>query len=208
MTSRFRCSERVPADTSAVVTSIPRCSTRRANRSLRRSRARLVADGFVARCGDDIGVVLLHAEAAGSPSIASLVRRCLRSARTPSASGSASTASTGIRPRRRCRADASPSRDSEPVLCFFSDKAAAGSWNVHLYRAFADPFNTPTLVADPCSARVSRSRRTVDELFDVRRPTSTGCSHAAGSDGARVTRVVSRATGRGRRGGIGGSDPV
>ena len=33
----------------------------------------LVADGFVARCGDDIGLVLLHDEPAGSTSIRTLV---------------------------------------------------------------------------------------------------------------------------------------
>ena len=52
-------------------------------------------------------------------------------------------------------------RESEPVLCFFSDKAGAGSWNIHLYRAFADPFNTPSLVADAQLREGSRFRSTV-----------------------------------------------
>lgn len=37
-------------------------------------------------------------------------------------------------------------RPSEPVLIFMADKTSAGSWNLPLYKAFADPFNTPGLV--------------------------------------------------------------
>lgn len=37
-------------------------------------------------------------------------------------------------------------RKSEPVLIFMADKTSAGSWNLPLYKIFADPFNTVGLV--------------------------------------------------------------
>ena len=41
-------------------------------------------------------------------------------------------------------------RTSEPVVIFMADKTASGSWNLPLYKMFADPFNTIGLViAEP-----------------------------------------------------------
>lgn len=40
-------------------------------------------------------------------------------------------------------------RPSEPVIIFMADKTSAGAWNLPLYRAFADPFNTIGLVISP-----------------------------------------------------------
>jgi fructose 1,6-bisphosphate aldolase/phosphatase len=37
-------------------------------------------------------------------------------------------------------------RQSEPVVIFMADKTSAGSWNMPLYKMFADPFNTIGLV--------------------------------------------------------------
>ncbi|MBI2910465.1 MAG: fructose 1,6-bisphosphatase [Chloroflexi bacterium] len=37
-------------------------------------------------------------------------------------------------------------RPSEPVIVFMADKTSAGSWNLPLYKIFADPFNTAGLV--------------------------------------------------------------
>jgi fructose 1,6-bisphosphate aldolase/phosphatase len=37
-------------------------------------------------------------------------------------------------------------RPSEPILIFMADKTSAGSWNMPLYKIFADPFNTIGLV--------------------------------------------------------------
>ena len=37
-------------------------------------------------------------------------------------------------------------RVSEPVLIFMADKTSSGSWNLPLYKMFADPFNTAGLV--------------------------------------------------------------
>jgi len=37
-------------------------------------------------------------------------------------------------------------RPSEPIIIFMADKTSAGAWNLPLYKAFADPFNTAGLV--------------------------------------------------------------
>ncbi|MBI4297280.1 MAG: fructose 1,6-bisphosphatase [Chloroflexi bacterium] len=37
-------------------------------------------------------------------------------------------------------------RTSEPIIIFMADKTSAGSWNLPLYKMFADPFNTAGLV--------------------------------------------------------------
>jgi fructose 1,6-bisphosphate aldolase/phosphatase len=40
-------------------------------------------------------------------------------------------------------------REAETVVIFMADKTAAGSWNMPLYKMFADPFNTIGLVIAP-----------------------------------------------------------
>lgn len=40
-------------------------------------------------------------------------------------------------------------REAESVIIFMADKTAAGSWNMPLYKMFADPFNTIGLVIAP-----------------------------------------------------------
>lgn len=40
-------------------------------------------------------------------------------------------------------------RPAEPILIFLADKTEPGSWNLPLYKMFADPFNTIGLVIDP-----------------------------------------------------------
>jgi fructose 1,6-bisphosphate aldolase/phosphatase len=171
--------------------------------------AALVADGFVARCGDDIGLVLLHDEAPGSASIASLSSDVFERAHA-----------VGVRLHQH-GVNGHPvglagvelalaARDSEPVLCFFSDKAEPGSWNVHLYRAFADPFNTPSLVSDASLREGFRyvvvggdAPGVYDLPSDLYRFLSS-----AGSDGAKVVSVTSKATGEVAAVASAGADPV
>src|SRR5687768_10708242 len=153
----------------------------------------LVADTFVARCGDDIGVVLLHDEAPGSTSIAALVGDVFERAHL-----------VGVRLHQHGVNGNAPGadgaelelsvRDSEPVLCFFSDKADAGSWNVHIYRAFADPFNTPSLVGDPALSRGFALQLAGGPAYDLPDDLYRFLA-AAGADGARVSEVRSRSTG-------------
>jgi fructose 1,6-bisphosphate aldolase/phosphatase len=164
-----------------------------------------VADGFVARCGDHIGVVLLHGEPAGSRSIGALVSDLFERAHAVGVR----LHQHGINGKRVPVEGAElefETRDSEPILCFFSDKAEAGSWNIHLYRAFADPFNTPTLVTEPGSRdgfAFDVSGTTFDLPGDLYRFLA-----ATGIDGGRVSGVRSRATGDLVAVASPGSDPV
>ncbi|MBN1367063.1 MAG: fructose 1,6-bisphosphatase [Dehalococcoidales bacterium] len=40
-------------------------------------------------------------------------------------------------------------REAEPIVIFMADKTSSGSWNMPLYKMFADPFNTIGLVIAP-----------------------------------------------------------
>jgi fructose 1,6-bisphosphate aldolase/phosphatase len=165
----------------------------------------LVADGFVARCGDDIGLVLLHDEPPGSPSIGGLVTDLFERAH----SVGVRLAQFGVNGRTLPVDGAELSlvvRDSEPVLCFFSDKAGAGSWNLHLYRAFADPFNTPSLVADPSLRTGFRFR--LDDGAEFELPDDTYRLLATARGGGRVREVATRPNGVVAAVASSGSDPV
>ncbi len=168
----------------------------------------LVADGFVARCGDGIGVVLLHDEPAGSESIRSLVADLFERAHTVGVR----LAQFGVNGKPLAVDGAELSltvRESEPVLCFFSDKAEAGSWNVHLYRAFADPFNTPSLVVDHALREGFRFRLDgADVAGDFELPADTYRLLAAAGGGGRVREVAARSNGAVAAVASSGSDPV
>jgi fructose 1,6-bisphosphate aldolase/phosphatase len=170
--------------------------------------ASLIADGYVARCGDDIGVVLLHAEPVGSESIAALAvdafERAIAVGRRLHQHGV-----NGHPPDVDGAEMSFVVRDSEPVLCFFADKAGPGAWNVHLYRMFGDPFNTPALVSD---AQISKGFRfyangvssgTFDLPDDLYRFLGV-----AGQSGSCVRDVRSRATDEVGAVSSGGRDPV
>ena len=40
-------------------------------------------------------------------------------------------------------------REAEPIVIFMADKTSSGSWNMPLYKMFADPFNTIGLIIAP-----------------------------------------------------------
>ena len=165
----------------------------------------LVADGFVARCGDDIGVVLLHDEPAGSGSVGALVGDLFERAHAVGIR----LAQFGVNGEPLAVDGAELSltvRNSEPVLCFFSDKAETGSWNVHLFRAFADPFNTPSLVADARLREGFAFRLDDGEGFDL--PGDTYRLLAAAGRGGCIREVVSRSTGEVAAVASDGPDPV
>lgn len=165
----------------------------------------LVADGYVARCGEGIGVVLLHEEPAGSASIRTLVADLFERAHVVGVR----LAQFGVNGKPLAVDGAEltlAARDSEPVLCFFSDKAEAGSWNIHLYRAFADPFNTPSLVADP-ALRTGFTFR-LDDGSEHVLPADIYRFLAAAGSGARVREVVARTTGEIAAVASSGADPV
>ena len=91
-------------------------------------------------------------------------------------------------------------RPSEPVIVFLADKTVAGSFNLPLYKMFADPFNTPGLVlAEALHAGfafevhdVKEHRKIVlttpEELYDL-------LLYIGSPSRFAVKRVVSRVTG-------------
>ncbi len=170
--------------------------------------AALVADGYVARCGDDIGVVLLHEEPAGSASISSLAHDAFNRA----ASVGRRLHQHGVNgksPDVDCAEIALSVRDSEPVLCFFADKAPDGAWNLHLYRMFGDPFNTPGLVSDGAMSKGFRfyANGTQSGSFDLPGDLYRFLG-VAGRPGSCVREVRSRATDDVAAVASGGRDPV
>lgn len=172
-----------------------------------------VADAYVARCGDDLALVLLHGP--GSSSVLSVGREAF------TRSGAVSTRLGQHRARAETNGGAEVEvaevsfdpRTSEPVLCFLSDKAPAGAWNVHLYRMFADPFNTSTLLDDE-RARMG-FRFVVDdpasgttEEFDLPDDLHGFLRRVTSGEGCIVREVRSRATGAAAAVASGGTDPA
>lgn len=157
-----------------------------------------VADGFVARCGDDIDLVLLH-EGDGVSSLAHGVF--------------ASAASAGARLRQHGNGGIKPDgatlafvpRPSEPVLCFFSNKTAPGAWNLLMYRMLADPFTTPGLVTDP-GMREGFSFQAGPDTFDL--PADLYKLLAELRSGARISAARSRSSGEVAAVVSAGSDPA
>lgn len=163
-----------------------------------------IADGFVARCGDDIDLVLLH-EVGDARAIALEIF------------GQAASAGTRLRQHGGnggVKVDGAElrlaPRPSEPVLCFFSNRAGRGALNVHLYKLFADPFVSTGLVTDPALTEgfrfVVRDRVGIDEVFDV--PAGLYKLLGAVRAGACVIRVESRASGEAAAAVSAGRDPV
>lgn len=161
-----------------------------------------VLDGYVTRCGDDIGLVLLHRRTLDAATLAAEV-----------------LSSAGVAARRLAQHGLNgdgvghegasmtfEARASEPVLCFFADKAGAGAWNMHLYRAFADPFNSTTLVSDD-EAMAGFTYSASGSCFDL--PDQTyELIRAVREDGAVIDRVWSRSGGEVVAAATSGSDPV
>jgi fructose 1,6-bisphosphate aldolase/phosphatase len=149
-----------------------------------------IHDGFVTRCGDDIGLVCLHAELPGSldafaaDALARAHAVAVRLAQHGSDNGGVRIDSAEL---------ALEQRASEPVLVFLSDKCRPGAWNVYLYRMFADPFNTPSLVSDPTVGAGFRFVTGDGDAFDLPEDLHAFL-RAAGAEGRCVTRVISRAT--------------
>jgi len=117
-----------------------------------------IIDYHVLRCGDDLGLVLTHVYGCGSTELHALVWKIFAGCRdlarelklygtetclASEFSGSLIGCGPGVAEMEFVE------RESEPVVIFMSNKTAAGSWNLPLYRIFADPFNTPGLLSEP-----------------------------------------------------------
>lgn len=166
----------------------------------------LVSDGFVARCGDDIGIVFLHSERPGSDAIPSLASDAF--SRVLAAGKRLHQLNTnGSEPSFDGAEISVAVRESEPVLVFFSGSAVAGAWNAHLYRAFGDPFNTPSLIDDDVVGRGFSFASSDGGCFELPED-AYRLLKATGRGTEKVVRVTSRATGEVAAAVSSRSDPV
>lgn len=129
-----------------------------AGRALESVKGKLLVDGQVATCGDDLSLIMTHEHGADDEGIHSFAwdvfqqttavahRLGLYGAGQDLLSDAFSGNLRGMGPGY---AELTfEERPSEPVLCFLADKTEPGAWNLPLYRAFADPFNTAGLIID------------------------------------------------------------
>jgi fructose 1,6-bisphosphate aldolase/phosphatase len=133
----------------------------------------VISDFHVLRCGSDINMILTHSNPPGGPEVRELAwnviyacsdaaarLKLLRDDRDGIRGPSPPMNTSGIPslfPRARSEKPAGPcllemefvERRSEPVIILMATKTLAGSWNLPLYKVFADPFNTASLLSDP-----------------------------------------------------------
>ncbi|HYZ91800.1 MAG TPA: fructose 1,6-bisphosphatase [Actinomycetota bacterium] len=161
-----------------------------------------VADGYVARCGDDIDLMLLHDG-----------RSCDARSIARDVFGAAASAGSRLRQHGNGGVEIDgvelslAPRPSEPVLFFFSNRSVRGAWSLLAYRMLADPFVTPGLVGDAAMREGFRfTVRDPDGSYDL--PADLYRFLAAVGRGARTVEVRSRTTDEIAAVVSGGTDPV
>ncbi len=118
-----------------------------------------IVDYHVARCGDDIDLVITHRHGVDSELIHRLAwdtfMACTAVAKTlhlygagqdllsDAFSGNVKGMGPGVAEMEFVE------RTSEPIVVFMADKCSPGAWNFPLYRIFADPFTSAGLIIDP-----------------------------------------------------------
>ncbi|MEA3459834.1 MAG: fructose 1,6-bisphosphatase, partial [Chloroflexota bacterium] len=119
----------------------------------------VLIDFHVARCGDDLELIMTHEKGVDDEGIHGLAwetfEKCTQVARDLKLYGAgqdllAEAFSGNVRGMGPGVAEMGfEERESEPVIIFMADKTSAGGWNLPLYRIFADPFNTAGLIIAP-----------------------------------------------------------
>ena len=118
-----------------------------------------LVDFYVARCGDDIDLIMTHRQGVTAPAVHQLAwdtfLACTAVAKglklygagqdllVDAFSGNVKGLGPGVAEMEFTE------RPSEPIVCLLADKTSPGAWNFPLYKIFADPFSTPGLVIDP-----------------------------------------------------------
>jgi len=131
-----------------------------ARESLSRARREgLIEDFYVTNCGDDLELIMTHRRGEEDSEIHGLAwetfRRAADAAREMGLYGAGqdllSDAFSGnLRGMGPGFAEMEiEERPSEPFVVFMADKTEPGAFNLPLFRAFADPFNTAGLVIAP-----------------------------------------------------------
>lgn len=121
-------------------------------------RGKLVVDGQVSSCGDDLALILTHERGADDTTVHAFAwdvfQATTRIAQNLGLYGAGqdllSDAFSGnLRGLGPGYAEIEfEERPSEPVLVFLADKTEPGAWNLPLFRMFADPFTSAGLVID------------------------------------------------------------
>lgn len=128
-----------------------------ANKALDKARQQgVLIDFHVGRCGDDLFLIMTHDHGVNDEVVHSLAwdifRACTEEAKRLKLYGAgqdllAEAFSGNIRGMGPGSAEMElEERTSEPLLIFMADKTSAGSFNLPLFKMFADPFNTAGLV--------------------------------------------------------------
>jgi fructose 1,6-bisphosphate aldolase/phosphatase len=122
-------------------------------------RGRLLRDGQVQSCGDDLAMVLVHDRPTDDGEIHGFAWEVFRAttsvARELGLYGAGqdilSDAFSGnLKGMGPGFAEITfDERPSEPLVVFLADKTEPGAWNLPIYKMFADAFNTIGLVIDP-----------------------------------------------------------
>jgi fructose 1,6-bisphosphate aldolase/phosphatase len=116
----------------------------------------LLVDFCVTRCGDDLQLIMTHEQGEGNGRVHRLAwdtfLACTEVAKKLKLHGAGqdilSDAFSGnVKGMGPGSAEmAFKERGSEPILVFMADKTSSGTWNMPLYKMFADPFNTIGLI--------------------------------------------------------------
>lgn len=119
----------------------------------------VLIDFHIARCGDDLELIMTHRHGVDSDTVHKLAWdtfvTCTEAAKRLKLYGAGQdllqdTFSGTVKGMGPGVAEMEfEERKSEPVIIFMADKTSPGAWNLPLYRIFADPFNTAGLVIDP-----------------------------------------------------------
>jgi fructose 1,6-bisphosphate aldolase/phosphatase len=131
-----------------------------ANDSLNKAKAEgMLIDYYVTKCGDDLQLIMTHTLGVGNEKIHKMawdtfvkgteIAKKLKlygagqDLLADAFSGNVKGMGPGVAEMELNE------RTSEPVVVFMADKTSSGSWNMPLYKMFADPFNTIGLVIAP-----------------------------------------------------------
>ncbi|MDO8426403.1 MAG: fructose-1,6-bisphosphatase [Deltaproteobacteria bacterium] len=119
----------------------------------------LIIDFHVLRCGDDLELIITHENGPDDRQIHELAWKTFMACQDAAVELKLYAAGRGILKDTftgslKCMGPGVAEiefaeRKSEPVLILMANKTSVGSWNLPLYKIFADPFNTPGLILDP-----------------------------------------------------------
>lgn len=119
----------------------------------------LIIDFHVLRCGDDLELVLTHRNGTDDREIHEIAWNTFNACRDVSVELRLYAYGRGLSKETftgtiKCMGPGVAEmefveRGSEPLLVLMSNKTSSGSWNLPLYKIYADPFNTAGLILDP-----------------------------------------------------------